>query len=119
MVKQFCEGRAYIANQGVKLLQELGADHEFEKLDLACFLYKHILNQDSFQLLLNEFAEADARENVLHRLGIAPGQYTTQHKPSQKVLQVHCPGDEKLGERKAGASGGSPEKEKPADEPAP
>ena len=103
MVKQFCEGRVYIANQGSKLLQELGPECEFEKIELACFLYGHILNKDSFQLLLNEFGDSEARENVLHRLGIAPGQYSNS-APSQKVLQVSCPGDEKMTESKAAGS---------------
>ena len=69
-LEQFSTGRLFLANQGMQLISMIAPYAPFEKLDLACFLYEHTLNKDSFQLILNSFVDPVDRENIMHRLGL-------------------------------------------------
>jgi hypothetical protein len=69
IVDQFTTGgRLFLAKQGMELLMRIGSLAPFEKFDLACLLYERIINQNSFQLLVNTFEDPQERENLIHRL---------------------------------------------------
>lgn len=40
----------------------------FEKFDIACLLYKKVLNKDSFDLVVGTFENLKDRENLQHLL---------------------------------------------------
>ena len=50
------------------LLILVGPFSPFEKHDLACLLYKKILNKGAFQLIVNTFDDIHDRQNLIHRL---------------------------------------------------
>ena len=69
IINQFTTGgRLFLAKQGMELLIRVGNVAPFEKFDLACLLYEKIINKDSFQLLVNTFADELERDNLIHRL---------------------------------------------------
>jgi len=70
-IEQFALGRLFVAKQCIELLQLIRETTMFEKLDLACFLYEHIINKESFQLVINGFGESiEEKDNLIHRLGL-------------------------------------------------
>jgi hypothetical protein len=61
--------RSISAQQALRLIR-LAGDDEFEKVECCVICYEQLLNKSSLQLLLGEFPDAAARENVLVRLGV-------------------------------------------------
>ena len=80
-IKQFISTHSFIARHGVELLRAVAPD-TFDMIDIATEMHEHIINKDSFQLMLNEFTSKEDRENVCHRLGI---------KLSDGKMSVECP----------------------------
>lgn len=70
LLKFTASGRSFIARQAMELLDIIEVEYPFEKFDLACFLYEQMINKDSFQLVINCFANQIDRDNLIHRLGI-------------------------------------------------
>lgn len=68
-LRQLATHRSLTAQQALRLIRRFGHD-EFDKVECCVICYTQLLNKSSLQLLLGEFADAAARENVLVRLGI-------------------------------------------------
>ena len=78
ILQSFTATRSLIAKQAMELLQIIGNDNPFEKVDLACFLYSVMVNKDSFQLVVNCFEDSEERDNLIHRLKLnKSGQVVT------------------------------------------
>jgi len=76
IVDQFSStGRMFLAKQGMELMQLVAPLAPFEKHDLAILLYNRILNKDSYQLIINVFPDKVDRDNLIHRLGLKPGEH--------------------------------------------
>lgn len=68
-LRQVATHRSITAQQALRLMR-LAGDDEFEKIECCVICYEQLLNKSSLQLLLGEFPDAAARENILVRLGV-------------------------------------------------
>jgi len=70
-VQQFTVSRSFTARQAVDLLKIIETSCPFSKVDMAVLLYDRMIQQGSFEMLLNCFDNKEDKENVCHRLGLA------------------------------------------------
>jgi hypothetical protein len=67
----------------LKIMRKIGDNAPFEKVELACLLYKKIMHKVSFQLVINSLVDKSDRENLLHRL-------TVNEKLTDHQFRVDC-----------------------------
>ena len=69
-LQAFTESRSLIAKQAMEIVQIIGRENPFDKFEVACFLYNHLINKESYQMVINSFEDHTDRDNLIHRLGI-------------------------------------------------
>lgn len=68
-IRQFSASRSFTVKQAIQLVNEF--EFVFDKIEVACILYSHLLSLDSFHHILNLFDYQEDRDNICHRLGIS------------------------------------------------
>lgn len=70
----------------MEIVQIIGREDPFEKFEVACFLYDHLVHKESYQMVINCFEDQIDRDNLIHRLGInEKGQVVTTNSTNQLV----------------------------------
>ena len=68
----------------MEIVQIIGREDPFEKFEVACFLYDHLINKESYQMVINCFEDQIDRDNLIHRLGInEKGRIVTTNSANQ------------------------------------
>lgn len=64
--------RKLTSHQLAQLVRALQEAAPFDAVEVCVALQPRMINPDAFQLVLNEFPDDVDRDNICHRLGLAP-----------------------------------------------